>query len=153
MTAPATEIDPTPTRSTPLGRSRYSGWTPALVRVLSALLIGAVAVVHLELWQDGYRGIRYIGPLFLANVIGSGIVVALLLLRAVRPAAILGMVIAVGSFAGLVLSRTVGLLGFMESGWTPLAFRSVAAELGAVVSLAVALVLRARSASAAPRAA
>lgn len=121
------------------------GWGPALARVLAALLVTLAGMVHLELWREGYRGIPYIGPLFLANVVASGVVAARLLLGGGRPTAVAGMLISIGSLTGLALTRTVGLFGFMESGWTSAASRAVSAELGAVVSLALVLALTARS--------
>ena len=120
------------------------GWGPALARVLAALFVTLGGIVHLELWRGGYRGISSIGPLFLANVVASGVVAALLLLGGGRPTAIAGMLLSIGSLIGLALTRTVGLFGFMESGWTPAAARAVSAELGAVVSLALVLALTAR---------
>ena len=127
-----------------LGRAR-PGRTPVVSRMVAALLLAIGGGVHLDLWRDGYRGIRYIGPLFLANVIVSGIVAARLVLGGGRPTALAGLAIAVGSLAGLALSRTVGLFGFVESGWTPAAARAVAAEIGAVVTIGLVLALSARS--------
>lgn len=130
-----------------LPASNGQRWTPALVRVLAALLVTLGGIVHLELWRGGYRGIPSIGPLFLANVIASAVVAARLLLGGGRPTAIAGILIAVGSLTSLALSLTVGVFGFMESGWTPSAARAVGAELGAVVSLALVLAIGSRAAA------
>ena len=46
------------------------------------------------------------------------------------------------SLVALVLSRTTGLLGFTERIWTDMAVQTVTAELGAVVALALAAVVR-----------
>lgn len=107
------------------------------VRIVAALLLLAGGAVHLELWQGGYQAIPYVGPLFLANVVLS---VALALVVLVRTNAVTvgaGVALAGGSLVALLLSRTVGLLGFMESRWTPDALRTVAAELGVIVALAL----------------
>jgi hypothetical protein len=95
--------------------------------------------VHLNLWVTGYREIPYIGPLFFLNVLGS-IAVGFLVATGTRPlSAVAGIAFSAGSLAALVLSRTVGLFGFMEA-WTPPARQTLAAELGAVVLLTVTLV-------------
>lgn len=109
-------------------------------RILAALLVVVGGVVHFELWRTGYRGIPYVGPMFLANVVASGLIaVSLLVVKDLR-VAIAGVALSVGSLIGLVLSRTVGLAGFMESGFTVAASRTVAAEVGALVALALVVV-------------
>ena len=107
-----------------------------LPRLAAATFVAAGGLVHLELWRTGYRGIRYIGPLFVANVVvAAALALAVLVLRDRRVAAV-GITFAVASLAALVASRTVGLLGFTERAWTDDAVRAVTAELGAVVALA-----------------
>lgn len=113
--------------------------TPAVARLMAAGLVVVGGVVHLSLWRGGYRGIPAIGPLFLVNVVVSGLIAARLLFGGGRLTVIAGMAVAAGSLVALVLSRTVGLLGFMEATWTPRAAQAVAAEVGAVVSLALVL--------------
>ncbi len=122
-----------------------STWNPALARALAALLVALGGVVHLDLWLGGYRGIPTIGPLFLTNVIVSGVVAVLLVLDGGRATVVAGMLIATAALGGLALSRSVGLFGFMETTWTPAAARAVAAELGATVSLALMATVGARS--------
>lgn len=110
-------------------------------RILAAVLVLAGGAVHLDLWRDGYKGIPYIGPLFLVNVMASVVVAAGLVLVRARLVLLAGAGLAVGSLSALVMSRTVGLLGFMEPGWTTDAMRTVAAEVGALVTLALVVVL------------
>jgi hypothetical protein len=104
------------------------------------LLIGAA--IHLDLWRRGYRDIPSIGPLFLANVAASAAVVVGLAVRAGPWVVLGGVVVSVGSLAGLVLSRTAGLLGFVERGWSDLAVQATTAEIGAIVALALVVVVR-----------
>lgn len=106
------------------------------------LLVGGG--IHLSLWRSGYRGIEYIGPLFVANVAVSALLVLALLIRPNVRVALAGIVFAIGSIAALVLSRTTGLLGFTERAWTDMAVQATTAEIGAVVAMAYVLVARRR---------
>ncbi|MGH9002768.1 MAG: hypothetical protein ACRDYV_06535 [Acidimicrobiia bacterium] len=119
---------------------------PRLVRPLAAALLLAGGLIHLELWQGGYRGIPSIGPLFLLNVVASAAVAVALFIPHRRWPLAAGAALSAGSLAGLVLSRTVGVFGFMESGWTPMALRALAAETGALVALAVCAAAMGRNA-------
>ena len=101
---------------------------------------GGGGLVHLDLWRTGYRGIRYIGPLFLANVAASAVLALAVLVVRDRRVVAAGITFAVASLAALVASRTVGLLGFTERAWTDDAVRAATAEVGAVVALAAAVV-------------
>ncbi len=120
-----------------------------IVRAIAAVAFLAGGAVHLDLWRGGYEGIPYVGPLFLANVVASVAVASALLVRCNRVVVLAGVGLAVGSLTALVMSRTVGLFGFMEPGWTADAMRTVAAEVGAIVTLALLVVIR-RRLSAAP---
>ena len=115
-----------------------------LTRIAAASLIAGGGVVHYRLWQDGYRGIDYIGPLFVANMVISALLVVGVVVSRNRAVALVGIAFLLGSVVALVLSRTTGLLGFVERAWTPDAIRATAAEVGAVVALALALVARDR---------
>ncbi len=108
-----------------------------LARVAAAGFVLVGGLIHLQLWQDGYRGIRYIGPWFIANVAVSALfVVALLARRDVR-VGVASVVFSVASLAALVMSRTVGLFGFSEQIWTDASVQATAAEVGAIVAVAV----------------
>lgn len=88
------------------------------VRVVGAAMLVATGWIHLDLWLDGYRGIDWIGPLFLANVVLAGLA-ALAVLgtpgRWLPWVALLAGLLELGTLAALVLSLTVGLFGFSES--------------------------------------
>ncbi len=115
-----------------------------LTRIAAAILIVGGGVVHYRLWQDGYRGIDYIGPLFVANMVISAVLAVGVVVSRNRAVALAGIAFLMGSILALVLSRTTGLLGFVERAWTPDAVRATTAEVGAVVALALALVARDR---------
>jgi hypothetical protein len=108
------------------------------VRVGGAALLLATAAIHLLLWSDGYRDILWIGPLFLLNAIGAA-VLALAVLGA--PARWLPLVCAagalleLGTLGGLLLSTTVGFLGFVETWQAPWAVTSAVVEAAAVLLL------------------
>jgi hypothetical protein len=106
-----------------------------LTRLLAAGLLLAGGVIHFDLWRGGYRHIPQIGPLFMANFVGS-IVLATALVSSRRATfAVGGIVFAAGSLAALVLSRTVGVFGFTETVWTSQAIRTFASEAGAIAAL------------------
>lgn len=113
-----------------------------IARLAAATFVLAGGAIHLDLWRDGYRGIEYIGPLFVANAVVSVLLVLVLLIRPTVPVAIAGVVFSLGSLVALVLSRTTGLLGFTERGWTDMAVQATTAEIGAVVAIALLMVAR-----------
>jgi ABC-type polysaccharide/polyol phosphate export permease len=97
-----------------------------------------MAFIHLKLWNDGYRSVPWIGPLFMANaVLGALAAIAVLVapLRLLPWAALLGGLLEIGTLLGLVLSLTVGLLGFHES-WGGLVLPSILVEAAGFVVLA-----------------
>lgn len=105
-------------------------------RFAAAAFIVVGGAIHLGLWVDGYRRIPGIGPLFLLNVVASALVaVALVLGKARGQVLVASAFLALSSAAALLISRTLGLLGFQE-GWTPAAIQVIAAELGAMVAVA-----------------
>jgi hypothetical protein len=119
-----------------------------VLRILGAVLLAVMGWMHLDLWLEGYRSIDVIGPAFMLNVI-AGFGLALLLLvvpRALLPwVAVLGALTALGTLAGLLISTTVGLFGFVETTAASLWWESFWVEVAAVVVLtALALVTRPR---------
>jgi hypothetical protein len=100
------------------------------------------AVIHLELWADGYRDISVIGPLFLVQSIAS-IVVALAIVAFRRLAVLaVGAMTGIATAVGLLLSVYVGLFGYKESLSVSYAVLSLAVEFtAAFVLLAATAVL------------
>jgi hypothetical protein len=112
-----------------------------LLRLASTGLLGADGWVHLHLWQDGYRKIPTIGPLFLVGAVSAMVVAVGLLARPSRLIGALGIGVVLGILAGLVASVNVGLFGFKESLSAPFARESVVLEIVAAVTLVAWVVL------------
>jgi hypothetical protein len=113
-----------------------------VLRLATAAFVALNGSIHLRLWQDGYRYIDDVGVLFLLGTVIAAVLAAAVL---VRPApAVLAAVVAfsAGSLGALLLSRTGGgLLGFVETGWSPDARRALVAEAGATVTAGALLLL------------
>jgi len=117
------------------------------LRILGAALLAAMAWIHLDLWLDGYRTIDVVGPAFLLNALAGFGLAALLLVTPrslVGSVAVLGILTAAGTVAGLLLATTVGLFGFVESTAAALWWESFWVEVAAVVVLAGLAVLTLR---------
>ena len=114
--------------------SPLSRWAVTLLAVAGAALLIWSAVIHLQLWSDGYRDISVIGPLFLIQGIAS-IALALRLVifrRLVLLAA--GAILLAATAVGLLLSAGIGLFGYQESLAVPYAGTSLVVEFtGAAV--------------------
>ncbi|MGV4926505.1 hypothetical protein K2224_14770 [Streptomyces sp. BHT-5-2] len=112
---------------------------PAL-RSTTAATLAAGGYIHAQLYIDGYRFIRVIGPLFLLQASTSFACTALLLVG--TPPLLLRAVsagVALGALGGFTASRTVGVFGFTEHGLQPepQAVLSLLAETGTLLLLAV----------------
>jgi hypothetical protein len=120
--------------------------------VAGAALLVWSAVIHLELWADGYRDIAIIGPLFLAQGVAS--VALALVIVSFRWLALLaaGAVTLAATAVGLVLTAEVGLFGYRESLAVPYATLSLVVELtGAAVLIVGAGVLALAASARMPR--
>jgi hypothetical protein len=122
--------------------SPIARWTVLALAATGGGFLVWSAVIHLELWSDGYKDISVIGPLFLAQ--GIGLIVLAVAIVAFRWLALLaaGAVAGVATAVGLLLSASVGLFGYTESLSVPYAELSLAVEFtAAIVLLAGACVL------------
>ncbi|PRY48680.1 hypothetical protein LY71_10858 [Geodermatophilus tzadiensis] len=131
-------------------RPPRTGVAIGVLRLAGAVLLAAIAVIHVYLWQQGYSGIEVIGPAFLVQaVLGAGGALLLLVAppRLVSWAAVLGALFAAGSLAALLVSTTVGLFGFVESTVATLWWESFWVEVAAVVVLVTLAVLARRRAA------
>lgn len=121
--------------------SSLSRWAVTLLAVAGAALLVWSAVIHLQLWSDGYRDISVIGPLFLIQGIAS-IALALPLVifrRLVLLAA--GAILLAATAVGLLLSAGIGLFGYQESLAVPYAGTSLVVEFTGAAVLVVAAVI------------
>ena len=140
----------------PLGLARLSTRHLAIVaqafRYLGALAVLATGVAHIEQYSvDNYSTVPTIGTLFLLNFIAS-IVIAVGLIAPLRRVtghytdtvrAVLsvgGIGLAVGPLAGLFVSETTGLFGFVEHGYRMAIVVAIAVEIAATVLLFAFLV-------------
>jgi hypothetical protein len=129
-------------------RMRLSRTTPAgaaavpAAYALGALLLAGEAVVHVQQFAVEFHGVRWIGPLFLANAVTSLVVIVALVYPRVRElAAATGVAISALALGSLAVSYGTGLFGWQETGFrTPIAL-AVIFEVGAVILLSMALAL------------
>jgi hypothetical protein len=121
-------------------------------RYLGALALLGVGVDHLEQFSvDSYSAIPTIGTLFALNFASAALIAAGLAAPvqrlprsagrlAVPVLSLSGIGVAAGSLAGLLVSESIGLFGFMETGYRPAILLSIALEVTTIVLLGVTLV-------------
>jgi hypothetical protein len=140
-------------RRTPRAPGGASRVLSALARYLGAAALLGVGIDHLEQFSvEHYSDIPTIGALFALNFVSAAVVAVGLALPlgrvggavgrlAPRVLALSGIGIAAGSLAGLLVSESTGLFGFMEVGYRPAIVLSIAFEIAAIVFLAGYLAL------------
>ena len=111
---------------------------------LAAVAVGVAGFLHGRLFHEGYSQVAVVGPLFLLNLIGSGVVIALLLLRRPWLFALGALSISVGAVVSIVISHTTSLFGFAEHRYDARATAIVVAEGVATALVLLALGLAAR---------
>lgn len=109
-------------------------------RSTAAVGVAVSAVVHLVLWNQGYRDLDVVGPLFLLNTVGGVVLAVLLVVWRHWLPLVGGIAFGVTTLLAFVASGTVGF--FDVSG--PLMFGrnetiAAVAEVVAVVASTVAL--------------
>jgi hypothetical protein len=119
--------------------------TARLTRSLAAVLLLIGGIIHYDLWTSGYRSIPRIGPLFMANFVGSIVLAMAVVVSRRATVTLAGIAFAAGSLAALILSRTVGVFGFSETIWTTQAVQTLASEIGAIAALGIVLTLQLRA--------
>jgi hypothetical protein len=124
-----------------------------IARVLGALSLLAVGIVHLQQYFELYSEIPTIGTLFVLNFVGATVVGAGLLAPLGRLGrrgdathallALAGIAQAATAFVFLFISERTPLFGFQEPGYDPSAIRaSRIAEVATVVFLGAFLAVR-----------
>ena len=113
-----------------------------VMRILSAIVLFAIAAIHLFLVFDGVGGT--LGVLFILNAVAGvvlGIGVLALHGRLRTGATILGLLFTIASLAALLLALTVGLFGITEVWTFTLVPETVVVDAIGVVLLAITSVL------------
>jgi hypothetical protein len=95
------------------------------LRIAIAASLAASGVIHAYLYIHGYRDIPTVGPAFLLQ--GSVFCALAVLVLGGGPAwlQLVAAIGALGSLVAFVLSRTVGLFGFSETGWQPAPYAAI----------------------------
>jgi hypothetical protein len=126
-----------------------------LIRLAMAAALTVTGFSHAYLYVHGYRHIPTIGTAFLVQASVSFALAVLILIGGPRWLQWAGAAVSGGTLGASALSRTVGLVGFSETGWepTPHAAISVAAEVLVVGLWAVSVIGRRRGAGTADLAA
>ena len=111
--------------------------TAILTAAVVALIVGGT--VHLVEAPSTFEDATYLGLAFLANAAAS-VVAAVLLMRGSRLGWGLGALVAAGSIAAYIVSRTVGLPGQSDEQWLELSgVVAVASEVAFLVAFATVM--------------
>jgi hypothetical protein len=89
------------------------------VRAALSVTLAVSGVAHAYLYVHGYRFVPTVGPAFLIQGSTFVALAILILLGGPRWLHWAAGLAASGSLIAFALSRTVGLLGFVEHGWEP----------------------------------
>lgn len=111
------------------------------LRVVGAVLLVFVGLIHLSLAPDYYLQAQYIGVLFYVNCVASWLTAALILVG-IRGVWILGALIAAGAGVALTVAATVGLPSFTDMFSAPHAEQSLVVEALFLVTYAVGVATR-----------
>ena len=114
-------------------------------RIAIAASLAASGVIHAYLYIHGYHQIATVGTAFLIQGSAFVALAILILLGGPRWLHWAAGLAASGSLIAFALSRTVGLLGFVEHGWEPpYGPLTVIAEMLTVLIVAVPLITQRR---------
>jgi hypothetical protein len=142
--AEATVPSPSPTPRAGAIAARYGG----------AFALLAVGLDHLQQYSgESYSAVPTIGTLFLLNFISAAVLAVGLTAPVERLPGRLGRLaipllsaggigVAAGSLAGVIVSESTGLFGFMETGYRSAIVVSITLEVVTIVLLLAHLVLR-----------
>jgi hypothetical protein len=100
------------------------------------IVVGVAGYLHGRLFWEGYDHVTWVGPLFLLNLIASGLIIVLLLVGFPLLFALGGLGISLGASVSILISHSTSFLGFAEHHYDGRATTVVVAE-----SIAAALCL------------
>jgi hypothetical protein len=138
------------------------GAAATLARYAGALMLLGVGLDHLQQYSgESYSAIPTIGTLFLLNFISAAVLAVGLTAPLERLPGRAGQVaipllsaggigVALGSLAGVIISESTGLFGFMETGYRSAIVVSIVLDVATIVLLLAHLVLRLLRAGAMP---
>lgn len=108
-----------------------------LILIAAAATVAVSALIHLHLWDTGYRHLPTVGPLFLLQAV-SGFVLSVLLIVTRRVwAAVLSFGLICATLVGFIMALYVGLFGFRDSWSAPFAGMAFTYEVVSGVLLVV----------------
>lgn len=112
-----------------------------MVRIAAAALLAAIGWVHTDLYLHGYRAIPTVGPMFLLLASASFAVAVLMLATESLVLRLLAIGLAGSALIGFLMSRTIGVFGFVEHGWQPVpdAVLSVLFEFGVLALIGLGM--------------
>lgn len=118
-------------------RSELRRWGSAdrLLRWGTTTLLLVIGIVHLHLWQDGYRTLPTIGPLFVAAVVSAASIALFTSVQLNWVTAMAAAGFAAGTLAANVLSLLLprGLFEFKQIGVSYSGGIAIASEVGVLV--------------------
>ena len=126
-------------RHLPKQAARLHGSTDRLMRWGITALLAVIGLVHLHLWQDGYRTLPTIGPLFLVAVFSAGLIALLTSVQLNWITGVLAACFATGTLVANLASLLLphGLFEFKEVGVSYSGGIAIASELAVVVLVGV----------------
>ena len=91
------------------------------LRYVAAALILVGGLVHLKLYDDGYKDVpdQNLGRSFLLNAAASVVIAVALVATRHLLVLLAGLVLVNGTLLAFALSRGPGIFGFTETGWNP----------------------------------
>lgn len=124
-------------------RSLAAARLPLASAVLGPAGLVGTGGVHLFLYLSrGYRDIPKIGPLFLATAVAAFVLAAALALTRTLALGVVAGGFMLAVFGGYLLSATVGILGFQETGETMAAALAGVSELGGTLAVLAGIAVR-----------
>lgn len=116
-----------------------------ILRISAAVAVLVSAAVHLLMWLEWARSDDFLGPSFLLNAVGGGVIAVLLVAWRHWLPGLLAAGFGLSTLAAFVLAATVGLFGTTATwnGWE--VWTTAVAEVVAIVAGTLVLVNEARS--------
>ena len=115
------------------------------LRIVTAVLVLAGGLIHLQEWFNLIRDVPKIGPLFLLNVAASVVVAVVLFVRRGWLGIVGAIGLSVGTLGGFLVARYASLLDYSEPNWRTTAVLAAVTEVGAVATAVATFVARRRS--------